>query len=131
MSKLRIVLSWVGIIVLGLVTGVLEDIMFVTLLVPYLPTSLDLTGNLFWVFTVPLAQLAALAVTGTAAWFIGLHEPAKLAAFWLCWTLSRAAFLNAIDNPPGDILIYLAWILFWCGLFLLRGRSRRAKTVTG
>ena len=123
MASLRNVLSWAGLILLGLVNGVLEDILFISLLVPYMPTSLDLTGDLFWVFTVPLAQLMALAVTGTLAWFfLGLRRPARLITFWACWTVARAAFLTRINNPPEDVLVYLLWIALWCGLIWLLAR---------
>ncbi len=125
MSKWRNVLSWTGIVVLGLVSGVLEDILFITVLVPYLPVSWDLTGDLFWVFTVPLAQLMALAITGTAAWFLGLRQPARLLTFWACWTVARATFLTLINNPPADVLIYLLWIALWCGLIGLWVRFSR------
>ncbi len=125
-------LAWIGIIVLGLANGVLEDLVFLHVLVPYMPVSVDLTGDLFWVFTVPLAQLLTLAVTGTAAWFLGLHRPTRLIVFWLCWSLSRAAFLTRINNPPEDVMIYLLWITIWCGLIGLlallrkRGKQKRA-----
>ena len=69
MSKLRSSLGWLGLVFLGLVNGILEDLMFITIMVPYTPMSVDLTGKLFWIFTVPVAQLMALAVTGTLAWF--------------------------------------------------------------
>ena len=122
MSKVRNVLSWAGIVVLGLATGVLEDIMFVTLMVPYFPASWDLTGNLFWVFTVPMAQAMALAVTGTLAWLLGLRQPARLITFWACWTVSRATFLTLINNPFADVLAYLLWIALWCALIGLLTR---------
>lgn len=122
MSKVRNVLSWAGIVVLGLATGVLEDIMFVTLMVPYFPPGWDLTGDLFWVFTVPVAQALALAVTGTLAWFLGLRQPARLITFWACWTVSRATFLTLINNPLGDVLVYLLWIAVWCALIGLLTR---------
>ena len=118
MSKVRNTLGWIGIVLMGLISGILEDIMFVAILVPNAPVSWDLTGDMFWVFTVPLAQLMALAVTGTLGWFLlGLRQPARLVTFWLCWTLARTAFLNFANNPPGDILIYLAWIALWCALY--------------
>ena len=63
-SRLKAVLSWVGIVVLGLAHGILEDLMFIKVLVEYLPPSWDLTGDLFFIFTVPLAQLLTFAVTG-------------------------------------------------------------------
>ncbi|MEQ8861531.1 MAG: hypothetical protein RIC56_23045 [Pseudomonadales bacterium] len=116
MSKVRNVLGWAGIVVLGLATGVLEDIIFITLMVPYFPPSWDLTGDLFWVFTVPLAQALTLAVTGTLAWFLGLRQPARLTTFWACWTVSRATLLTLINNPLGDVLVYLLWIALWCAL---------------
>lgn len=123
-------LAWLGIILLGLVNGVLEDLVLVNVLVPYVPPSVDLTGDLFWVFTVPLAQLLALAVTGTIAWFLGLSQPARLVAFWLCWSLARATFLTRINNPPADVMIYLLWIAFWCALIgllaYLLGKRREA-----
>lgn len=111
-----LVLGWAGIVLLGLITGILEDVMFVFVLVPQMPPSLDLTGNLFWVFTVPLAQLMALAVTATLALFLGLRRPVRLLAFWICWLIARSAFLVVAKNPPGDILIYAIWVTVWCGL---------------
>jgi len=133
MSKLWKVISWAGIIVLGLVSGVLEDILFVTILVPYMPPSWDLTGDLFWVFAGRLAQLMTLAVAGTAAWFLGLRHPARLLTFWACWSVARATFLTRINNPPEDVMIYLLWIALWCGLiglmtWLVGQRSRRSGT---
>ena len=123
MSKLRNVLSWAGIVVLGLVNGLLEDILFLNVLVPYAPTSWDLTGNLFFPFTVPLAQLMTLAITGTAAWFLfHLRETPRLIAFWICWSVSRATFLTMFKNPVEDILIYLLWIAIWCVLIGLLAR---------
>ncbi len=123
---MRKVLSWAGIVLLGLVNGVLEDILFLSVLVPYMPTSLDLTGDLFWVFTVPLAQLMALAVTGSLAWWLlGLRQPGRLITFWACWSVARATFLTTVNNPPGDVLIYLLWIALWCGLIALAARFRR------
>ncbi|MEL6830896.1 MAG: hypothetical protein AAFO63_12255, partial [Pseudomonadota bacterium] len=93
MSKFLNILSWAGIVVLGLVTAILEDLAFVVLLVPNMPMSWDVTGNMFWLVPVPLAQILALAVTGTLAWFLGLRRPARLITFWACWTVARAAFL--------------------------------------
>ncbi len=101
---------------LGLASAVLEDLLFMNILVPYAPISWDLTGNLFWVFTVPLAQLMALAVTGTLAWFLGLRQPARLIAFWASWTGGRAIMLTLFNNPLQDILIYLSWIALWCAV---------------
>ncbi len=123
MSKLRKVLSWAGIVVLGLVSGVLEDILFISILVPYLPPSWDLTGNLFFVFTVPLAQLMVLSITGALAWFfLGLRETPRLLTFWACWSVARAAFLVQFNNPLEDVLIYLLWIALWCALIWLLAR---------
>jgi len=116
------ILSWAGIVLLGLATAILEDVMFLLVLVPNMPASWDLTGNLFWVFTVPLAQLMALAVTATLAWFLGLRRPARLVAFWACWSIGRAAFLTLINNPPRDVALYLLWIAFWCALIALLTR---------
>ena len=123
MSKLRKVLSWAGIVVLGLVSGVLEDVLFISILVPYLPPSWDLTGNLFFVFTVPLAQLMVLSITGALAWFfLGLRETPRLLTFWACWSVARAAFLVQFNNPLEDVLIYLLWIALWCALIWLLAR---------
>ncbi|MGD8415906.1 MAG: hypothetical protein PVH91_02490 [Pseudomonadales bacterium] len=123
MDNFRKILSWLGIIVLGLANGVLEDILFVSILVPYLPVSWDLTGNLFFTFTVPLAQLLTLSVTGTVAWFfLGLRETPRLVTYWVCWSVARAAFLKQINNPPEDVLIYLLWIALWCVLIGLLAR---------
>ena len=130
MSKVRTVFSWAGIVLLGLVSGILEDEMFVAILVPNLPVSWDLTGDLFWVFTVPLAQLMALTVTGSLAWFLcGLRQPAKLITFWACWSVARATFLTQINNPLEDVVAYLLWIALWCVLVGVLARytgSRRA-----
>ena len=120
-------LGWVGVGLLGLINGgVLEDLLFITLMVPNAPASWDLTGDLFWIFTVPSAQLMALAVTGSLAWFIGMRDLKKLALFWICWTVARTVFLNFANNPPGDIAIYVVWIAFWCALIgaLIRYRAR-------
>ena len=99
--------------------------MYISILVPYTPISVDLTGDMFWVFTVPLAQLMALAVTGTAAWFLGIKYFPKLITFWGCWLAARTAFLSAVLNPVEDILIYVFWITLWCGLIGLAGYFKR------
>ncbi|MEM8769264.1 MAG: hypothetical protein AAGE43_17630 [Pseudomonadota bacterium] len=126
MSTFKTILSWVGIVILGLAHGVLEDLMFVRVLVEYLPPSWDLTGDIFFVFTVPLAQLLTFAITGTIAWhFLGLWQMSKLITFWICWVVARTAFLNFAQNPPADIAIYLAWISLWCLLVGLYARSTR------
>ena len=124
-DKLRNQLSWAGIVLLGLVNGILEDLMYISILVPYTPISVDLTGDMFWVFTVPLAQLMALAVTGTAAWFLGIKQFPRLIVFWGCWVAARTAFLSAVLNPVEDILIYILWITLWCGLIGLAGHFKR------
>ena len=127
MNKPKVTLSWVGIVVLGIAHGVLEDLMFILVLVEYAPPSLDLTGNVFFVFTVPLAQLMTFAITGTIAWhFLGLKERPKLMTFWLCWIGARAIFLTLVQNPIGDIMIYLAWITFWCLLVGLYARAQNS-----
>ncbi len=124
MSKVKIVLGWIGIVFLGLFNGLLEDLLFLNVVVPYSPTSWDITGNGFFLLTVPLTQLMTLAITGTIAWFfLGLRQPRRLLTFWVCWTVSRAFFLNQFNNPPGDILIYLLWIAFWCGVIALLARA--------
>ena len=126
MSTLKSISSWVGIVILGLAHGVLEDLMFLRVLVEYMPPSWDLTGDLFFTFTVPLAQLMVLAITGTFAWFVlGLWQLPKLITFWVCWTVARALFLFQIHNPVEDVVTYLAWIALWCFLIALLGRSRR------
>lgn len=126
MSRLKAVLSWVGIVVLGLAHGILEDLMFIKVLVEYLPPSWDLTGDLFFIFTVPLAQLLTFAVTGSLAWYLlGLNYLPKLITFWACWVIARTAFLVFALNPVGDIAVYLAWISLWCFLVGLVARSRR------
>ena len=126
MNKFKVILSWVGIVLLGLVLGlILEDIMFIRVLVEHSPPSWDLTGDLFFIFTVPLAQLMAFAITGTLAWhFFGLHHLPKLVTFWGCWIIARSAFLTFAQNPIGDIAIYLAWITLWCFLVGLYARRR-------
>ena len=123
MRKLRNVLGWAGIVVLGLIHGVLEDLLFLNILVPYMPPSWDLTGNLYFTFTVPLAQLMAVGITGTLAWFfLGLRETPRLITFWACWSVARAAFLTRLNNPVEDVLIYLSWIALWCALTWLLAR---------
>jgi|TARA_B100000315_G_C14548351_1_gene574425 hypothetical protein len=125
MSKFKVVLGWVGIVILGLAHGVLEDLMFVRVLVEYIPASVDLTGDLFFIFTVPLAQLMTFVITGTLAWhFLGLRNLPRLITFWACWIVARTAFLVFAQNPVGDIAIYLAWITLWCFLVGLYARSK-------
>ncbi len=117
MSKFKVIFSWIGIVILGLAHGILEDLMFVRVLVEYMPPSVDLTGDMFFVFTVPLAQLMTFAITGTLAWhLLGLGHFPKLVTFWACWIVARTAFLNFAQNPAADIAIYLAWITLWCFL---------------
>ena len=100
--------------------------MFIRFVVEYMPAQWDLTGNLFFVFTVPLSQMLTFAITGTLAWyFLGLRQLPKLVTFWACWVVARAALLNFFQNPPADIAIYLAWITLWC---LLVGLYARSKT---
>ena len=125
MSKFKVILSWVGIVLLGLAHGLLEDIMFIRVLVEYIPASWDLTGDIFFIFTVPLAQLMTFAITGTLAWrFLGLRHLPKLVTFWGCWIFARSAFLTFAQNPIGDIAIYLGWITLWCFLVGLYARRR-------
>ena len=117
MKNWKSILGWTGIILLGLINGVLEDLLFISILVPNMPPSWDLTGDLFFSFTVPLAQLLALCISGSLAWFLcGLRQPARLITFWACWSVARAVFLTRLYNPVEDVLIYLLWIAFWCCL---------------
>ena len=129
MSKTRKRISWTLIILLGLINGILEDLLFISVLVPNIPASLDLTGDLFWVFTVPLAQVMALALSGTAAWFLGIQHMPQLITFWACWVLARTTFLALVKNPLEDIFIYLLWITFWCALIGLAGFLKRTKAI--
>lgn len=134
MSKRRNILGWAGIVVLGLINGLLEDLLFIGILVPYLPASWDLTGNIFFIFTVPLAQLMALAITGTLTWFfLGLRETSRLVTFWACWSMSRTGILTLFNNPTQDVLIYLLWIALWCVLIwlLVRYLGTRDSAPTG
>ena len=111
MSKFKVILSWVGIVMLGLAHGILEDLMFIRVIVEYMPADWDITGDLFFIFTVPLAQLMTFAITGTLAWhFLGLWQLPKLVTFWGCWVAARTTFLSTLLNPIQDIAIYLAWI---------------------
>ena len=128
MSKLRKKINWALVILLGLVNGILEDLLFISVLVPNMPASLDLTGDLFWIFTVPLAQIMALTLSGTAAWFLGIKHLPQLITFWACWVLARTTFLSLVNNPIEDIAIYLVWITFWCVLIGLAGFLKRSKT---
>ncbi|MCR9258897.1 MAG: hypothetical protein NXH95_04185 [Pseudomonadaceae bacterium] len=125
MNKIRNILGWAGIVILGLFNGLLEDLLFLNIIVPYMPPSWDLTGNLFFIFTVPLAQLLTLGITGTLAWFfLGLHQIPRLITFWICWSISRAVVLTLFNNPVEDIVIYLVWIALWCVLIGLLARSK-------
>ncbi len=125
MRSFRVNIGWIGIILLGVAHGVLEDLMFIKVLVEYAPVSWDLTGQFFFVFTVPLAQLMTFAITGTLAWhFLDLHQIPRLITFWLTWVVARATFLAIAQNPVGDISIYLAWITLWCCLVGLYARSK-------
>lgn len=127
MKTSRVILGWVGIILLGLAHGVLEDLVFIRVLVEYAPVTWDLTGDLFFVFTVPLAQLMTFVITGTLAWyFLRLHQLSRLIAFWLSWITARAIFLTLVLNPIGDIAIYLAWITLWCFLVGLYAHIKSA-----
>lgn len=128
MGRTRNILGWAGIVLLGLINGVLEDILFLNILVPYMPPSWDLTGNLFFTFTVPLAQVLTLGITGSLAWFfLGLRQRPRLIAFWACWSASRATFLTLINNPPEDVLIYLSWIALWCVLIGLLAHFKGSR----
>jgi len=133
MSKTRSIICWVGIIILGLAHGLLEDLLFISILVPYMPPSWDLTGDLFFIFTVPLAQLMAFGISGTIGWFLlDLRHTPRLITFWALWSLARTAFLSAVYNPIQDILIYLSWIALWCVLYgvlahLVGNRQRQAS----
>ena len=129
MNKTRKRISWALIILLGLINGILEDLLFISVLVPNMPANLDLTGDLFWIFTVPLAQIMALALSGTAAWFLGIKHIPQLITFWACWILARSAFLSLVNNPVEDIFIYLLWITFWCTLIGLAGFLKRPKAI--
>lgn len=123
MSKSRNIICWVGIVILGLAHGVLEDLLFISILVPYMPPSWDLAGDLFFTFTVPLAQLMAFGITGTIGWFLlDLRHTPRLITFWICWSVARTLFLTSIFNPIQDILIYLSWIALWCLLYGLLAR---------
>lgn len=125
MSRSKIILSWVGIVLLGLAHGVLEDLMFIRVIVEYMPPTWDLTGDLFFVFTVPLAQLMAFAITGSLAWrFLGLWQLPKLFTFWACWICARGVFLGLLLNPIQDIAIYLMWITLWCALVGLYAKAK-------
>ena len=125
MNKFVMILRWLGLVVLGLLNGVLPDLLFIFVMVPYLPISLDLTGDLFWVFTVPLAELLALALTGSLAWWLlGLQQLPRLIAFWASWVGARIAILYQFNNPVDDIMVYVAWIPLWCLLVGLLVRAR-------
>ena len=115
MTKAKVILSWLAIAAAGLINGVLEDIIFFSVIVPSVPMSVDLTGDMFWFVTVPMAQLLALAVTGGFAWcFLGLAQIPRLVTFWFCWILARIIFLLQVHNPIEDVAIYVLWATFWC-----------------
>ena len=125
MNKLGMVLSWLGLVVLGLLNGILPDLLFIYVMVPYLPISLDLTGDLFWVFTVPLAELLALALTGSLAWWLlGLQQLPRLIVFWASWVGARTVILYQFNNPVDDIMVYVAWVTLWRLSVALLARAR-------
>ena len=129
MAKLKQILSWFAVIAIGLINGVLEDIMFFSVLVPNMPMSLDLTGDMFWYVTVPMAQLLALGVTGVIGWFfLDLAKVPRLITFWACWVVARTIFLLQVYNPVGDVLIYVLWATFWCVLIGVMVKLRRGDT---
>ena len=116
MTKAKVILSWLAIGAAGLINGVLEDIMFFSVLVPAMPMSIDLTGE---------AQLLALAVTGVFAWFfLGLAQIPRLVTFWLCWVLARVTFLLQVHNPVEDVAIYVLWTTIWCVLIGVLAKVR-------
>ena len=126
MSKFKVIMSWVGIILLGLAHGLLEDIMFIRVLVEYIPASWDLTGDIFFIFTVPLAQLMTFAITGTLAWrFLWFAPFAK--------TRNVLGLLDLCPKRLSDICAKSDWR--HCHLFGLDyivvffSRSIRAKAV--
>ena len=126
MAKLKQILSWLAVVAIGLINGVLEDIMFISVLVPNMPMSLDLTGDMFWYVTVPMAQLLALGVTGVIGWFfLGLAKVPRLITFWACWVVARTIFLLQLHNPVEDVVIYLLWATFWCVLIGVVAKLRR------
>ena len=126
MAKLKQMLSWLAVITTGLINGVLEDIMFISVLVPNMPMSLDLTGDMFWCVTVPMAQLLALGVTGVIGWFfLDLAKVPRLITFWACWVVARTIFLLQVHNPVEDVLIYVLWATFWCVLIGVVAKLRR------
>ena len=126
MAKLKQILSWFAVIAIGLINGVLEDIMFISVLVPNMPMSLDLTGDMFWYVTVPIAQLLALGVTGVIGWFfLDIAKVPRLITFWACWVVARTIFLLQLNNPVEDVVIYLLWATFWCVLIGLMAKLRR------
>ena len=125
MNKLGMVLSWLGLVVLGLLNGILPDLLFIYVMVPYLPISLDLTGDLFWVFTVPLAELLALALTGSLARrLLGLEQLPRLIVFWASWVGARTVILHQCNNPVDDSMGYVAWVTLWCLSVGLLARAR-------
>ena len=118
MAKLRGAITWAGIVILGLAHGVLEDLMFIKVLVEYLPPNWDLTGDLFFIFTVPLAQLLTFAVTGSLAWYLlGLNHLPKLITFWACWVIARTAFWYL--RLTLSAILQSIWLGFLCGASLL------------
>ena len=58
MTKAKVILSWLAIGAAGLINGVLEDIMFFSVIVPAVPMSIDRPA-IFWYVAVPMAQLLA------------------------------------------------------------------------
>ena len=135
MAKLKQILSWFAVVAIGLINGVLEDIMFFSVLVPNMPMSLDLTGDMFWYVTVPMAQLLALGLTGVIGWlFLDLAKVPRLITFWACWVVARTIFLLQIHNPVEDVVIYLLWATFWCVLIgilaKIKGGNRHGADVS-
>ena len=71
-----------GLVFLGLVNGILEDPMFITIMVPYTSMSVDLTGESV------LDRYGSCSPTrfgdnrNAGLVFLGLSQPHRLAAFW-------------------------------------------------
>ena len=126
MSKFKVILSWVGIILLGLAHGLLEDIMFIRVLVEYIPASWDLTGNIFFIFTVPLAQLMTFAInrhTGLALFRFAPFAKTRNVLGLLDLSSKRLSDICAESNWRHCHLFGLDYIV------VLFGRSIRAKAV--
>ena len=129
MSKFKVTRSWIGVVFLGLAHGILEDLMFIRILVEYTPADWDITGDLFFIFTVPLAQLMTFAITGTLAWhFLGTLAITE-ADYFLGLLGHRASNIPIVAITTRSKTLQSIWpgSPLWCVLVGLYARAKHTS----